>query len=45
VLAAMVAANPGPRACHVAAVTLEAVGDRAGAARWRACAPERKRKG
>ena len=39
VLEAMVAANPGARACHVAAVTLDAVGDRKGAARWRACGP------
>jgi len=30
-LQAMLAANPGPRACQAAAVTLKAVGDRTGA--------------
>jgi tetratricopeptide (TPR) repeat protein len=39
VLDAMMAANPHPRARQVAAATLDAVGDRAGAARYRAAAP------
>jgi hypothetical protein len=37
-LQAMVAANPGPRACQAAAVTPKAVGDRTGATRFAACA-------
>ena len=44
-LDAMVAANPGPRACETAAATLDAVGDRKGAARWRACEPAKRQKG
>jgi hypothetical protein len=35
VLDAMIAANPHPRARQIALVTLEAVGDKASAARYR----------
>jgi tetratricopeptide (TPR) repeat protein len=37
-LEAMTVANPGPRACQAAAVTLGAVGEKRAAGRWAGCA-------